>query len=343
MIDLRSDTVSRPSEGMRQAMSKATVGDDVFSEDPTVNLLEKTMADMMGKEAGLFCASGTMANQIAIKVHTSPGDQVICSWASHIYNYEGGGMASNSGVTAKLLEGDRGLFTAEDVSAAISPDDIHFPISRLVSIEDTSNKGGGATWPIESLKTISRLCNEKDLLLHLDGARLFNRLVSQGDDRRSYASLFDSMSICLSKGLGAPVGSLLIGTYEFINNARRVRKSFGGGMRQAGIIAAAGLYALEHNVNRLQIDHDNAAMIGTELCQHGIINKVVPVETNIILFDIDDHISAASYVEALASEGVAAFATGPQTIRFVLHLDITVDDVAHVISACAKINERFSV
>jgi len=343
MIDLRSDTVTRPSEEMRKAMYSAEVGDDVFSEDPSINKLEESLADLMGVEAGIFCASGTMANQIAIKVHTSPGDQVICSWAAHIYNYEGGGMASNSGVTAKLLEGNHGLFTAQDVRSAMHVDDVHFPISRLVSIEDTSNKGGGATWPIEDIKEISELCTAQNLSLHLDGARVFNRLVAKGDDWQSYAAHFDTLSICLSKGLGAPVGSVLLGNRDFIHRARRVRKSLGGGMRQAGILAAGGLYALENNIDRLSDDHRHARAIGIALQDHDCISHVYPVETNIVIFKLKEGISADNYITALFSEGVLAFATGPNTIRFVLHLDIAMEDVDRIISTCSKVNAQIKV
>jgi threonine aldolase len=343
MIDLRSDTVTRPDEGMRKAMYSAEVGDDVFSEDPTINQLEESLADLMGKEEALFCASGTMANQIAIKVHTSPGDQVICSWAAHIYNYEGGGMASNSGVTAKLLEGDYGLFTAEDVVSAIHSDDVHFPISRLVSIEDTSNKGGGATWPIEDIKAISEVCASENLGLHLDGARLFNRLVARGDDWKYYTSHFDSLSICLSKGLGAPVGSLLLGNRDFIHRARRARKSFGGGMRQAGILAAAGLYAIENNIDRLSEDHRHAKAIAIALHDHKCVSQVYPVETNIIIFTLKNEIVADAYIKALQTEGVLAFATGPNTIRFVLHLDVVAEDIERIISICSKVDSQVTV
>lgn len=342
MIDLRSDTVTRPCEGMRKAMYEAEVGDDVFSEDPTINRLEGMQAAMMGKEAGMFVASGTMANQIAINAHTSPGEQVICSWAAHIYNYEGGGMASNSGVTAKLLAGDQGFFTAEDVRAAISPDDVHFPVSRMVCIEDTSNKGGGATWPLEDIKAISELCETNKLSLHLDGARIFNRLVAKGDNPQVYAKHFNTISICLSKGLGAPVGSVLLGSKEFIHRSRRIRKSFGGGMRQAGVLAAAGIYALENNIDRLSEDHGRAVTIAKALAEQGVISKVMPVDTNIILFDLKKGITGASYIEALASEGVLAFATGTQTIRFVLHLDISSADVLTVIAACNRIDSKFN-
>ncbi|NND93351.1 MAG: aminotransferase class I/II-fold pyridoxal phosphate-dependent enzyme [Flavobacteriales bacterium] len=334
MIDLRSDTITRPTQEMRTVIANAEVGDDVFGEDPTVNELEEKLANMFGKESGLYCSSGTMANQIAIKTHTSPGDQVICSWAAHVYNYEGGGMASNSGVTAKLIEGARGLFKASDLEQAISPDDPHFPISRMVVIEDTSNKGGGAVWPRNDIMEISRLCGEKGLNLHLDGARVFNSLIATGTEYLEYGAYYDSMSICLSKGLGAPVGSVLLGPREFISKARRARKSFGGGMRQAGIIAAAGLFALENCIDRLITDHDNAKLIESALRGNPLIKEILPVETNIILFSLTHENMTQNVLDYLENKGILALATGPKTIRFVLHKDIEEHEIQNVIELC---------
>jgi threonine aldolase len=315
-------------------MANAPLGDDVFMEDPSVNALQKRLAQDFGKEAALFCASGTMANQIAIKVHTQPGDQVICSWAAHVYHYEGGGMARHSGATAKLLPGDYGLFKAADVETAILAENIHYPVSRLVVIEDTSNKGGGAIWPTKDIKEIAAVCFKNGLSLHLDGARLYNRLVADKTDKKDYASSFDSISICLSKSLGAPVGSVLLGTKEFIKEARRIRKVFGGGMRQAGMLAAAGSYALDHHVDRLKMDHQHAKIIAEALEKNPDIEMVMPVATNIILFDVVEGRRAEEMIEHLEQEGVLAFATGPRSIRFVLHLDVNEKDVGKVVKVC---------
>lgn len=334
MIDLRSDTVTRPTEGMKRAMANAPLGDDVFMEDASINALQSRLAKDFGKEAGLFCASGTMANQIAIKVHTQPGDQVICSWAAHVYHYEGGGMARHSGATAKLLPGERGLFKASDVESAILAENIHYPVSRLVVIEDTSNKGGGAIWPLHDIKDIAAVCVKNGLSLHLDGARLFNRLVADRTDKKEYASSFDSISICLSKSLGAPVGSVLLGTKEFIKEARRIRKVFGGGMRQAGMLAAAGSYALDHHVDRLKVDHERAKQISEVLDENPDIEEVMPVETNIIVFDVAKGKKADDFIAHLEQHGILAFATGPRSIRFVLHLDVSDEDVEKVVKVC---------
>lgn len=320
---------------MRKAMYDAEVGDDVFSEDKTTNELEAYLADYFSQEAAMFCSSGTMSNQIAIKAHTRPGDQVICSWAAHIYNYEGGGMAMNSGVTAKLLEGERGLFSAQDVEQAILKEDVHHPVSRLVSIEDTSNKGGGATWSEDEIQNIRTVCKSKGLALHLDGARLFNRLVTKGSDPNVYGERFDSISICLSKGLGAPVGSVLLGEKGFINEARRIRKVFGGGMRQTGVIAAAGLYALKNNVTRLAEDHRHAKSIASSLEENPIVKAVSPVETNIIIFELIEGVKADAVINQLSKNGIAAFAISDSSIRFVLHLDISSEQVSKVQQVCS--------
>ena len=332
MIDLRSDTVTRPTEGMKKAMQLAPLGDDVFREDPSVNALEARMAKEFGKEAGLFCTSGTMANQIAIKCQTQPGDQVICSWAAHIYHYEGGGMAMHSGATAKLLDGERGFFKAADVQSAILGDNDYFPISRMVSLEDTTNKGGGAIWPLADIKEIKKVADAQGLTMHLDGARLFNRIVADGTDKKSYATNFDSISICFSKGLGAPVGSVLLGTEEFMYKARRARKAFGGGMRQAGMLAAAAEYALDHHVDRLNVDHEHAKVIAECLTSHGAVASVMPAETNIIIFEVHPEKKAEDLIKILAKKGVLAFATGPRTIRFVLHLDVSEAQVHELIA-----------
>ena len=273
MIDLRSDTVTRPTPEMLQAMFSASVGDDVLKDDPTVNALEEKIATLFGMEAAIFCPSGTMSNQIAIKVHTRPGDEVICHKLSHVYYYEGGGIAFNSGSSVCLLEGDHGRITAEDVEAHINPDDIHRPQTRLISVENTMNKGGGAIYDFNELKKIGDVCKRHGLGYHLDGARLFNALVETKESPKQYGELFDSISICLSKGLGAPVGSLLLGSKAFIKQASRMRKVMGGGMRQSGFLAAAGIYALDNNIERLKEDHLRARLIGEELKNYLMLTK----------------------------------------------------------------------
>jgi threonine aldolase len=322
-IDLRSDTVTRPTAPMLEAMMSAKIGDDVFGEDLTINELEQTAAQLFGMEAGLFCPSGTMTNQIAIKVHTQPGDEVICDELSHVYQYEGGGIAFNSGASVRLLQGNRGRITAQQVAGAINADDVHKPHSSLVVLENTSNRGGGSCYELAEIESIRAVCNENNLMLHLDGARLFNALVAKGQQAKTFGHLFDTISICLSKGLGAPVGSVLLGPAEFIKKARRVRKVFGGGMRQAGYIAAAGLYALQHHVERLATDHALAKQVEKALLSHPAVEAVIPVETNIIIFHLKEKTTAAAFVNRLEEHGVLCFATGKQSIRFVTHLDIS--------------------
>ncbi len=308
---------------MLEAMFNAEVGDDVFSEDPTINRLQEMAADMFGMEAALFCPSGTMTNQIAIAVHTSRLDEVLCHEYSHIYQYETGGYAYNSGVGIKLLPGANGILDVETVAAAINPTHDWLAHSRLLVLENTSNKGGGSFYTLEQIKGFTQLCKEKNMGLHLDGARLFNALVETGEDTREYGKAFDSISICLSKGLGAPVGSLLIGNTEFIRKARRLRKAMGGGMRQAGYLAAAGIYALEHNIKRLKLDNDRAKELGQVLQTLNYVKSVRPVKTNILIFDLNDGLMAADYLEKLSDAGINAAPFGPSTIRFVTHLGIT--------------------
>ncbi|MFZ4785838.1 MAG: low-specificity L-threonine aldolase [Flavobacteriales bacterium] len=336
IIDLRSDTVTRPTEAMKEAMMNAPVGDDVFAEDPTINLLQEKAAALFGMEAGLYCSSGTQTNQIAINVHTRPGDEVICADMAHVYYYEGGGIALNSGCSVALIQGDRGRITAAQIENNINPDDIHRPISRLVCLEDTMNKGGGAIYDFEEIKRISALCRARGLALHCDGARLFNALVATGISPIDYAQYFDSISICLSKGLGAPVGSVLLGKHDFIKQARRRRKSMGGGMRQAGIIAAAGLYALEHHIDRLTIDHDRAQQIGHVLNTLDWVDHVVPVQTNIVIFSLKDK-NAAAWVEKLKKEHILCFPFGSDKIRMVTHLDLTSDHISLLIDRLKSI------
>lgn len=330
-IDLRSDTVTKPTKEMLDAMFAAPVGDDVFSEDPTVNELQRYTAELFGKESALFCSSGTQTNQIAINVHVQPGGEVICHEESHIYKYEGGGIARNSGASVRLLQGDRGRLKVESIAQWINNlDDVHFPLTQLVSLEDTANRGGGAVYDFEEIKRIRQFCIENKLPLHLDGARLMNALVRTGIDPKEYATQFDSISLCLSKGLGAPIGSVLIGSSDFIKKARRVRKVFGGGMRQAGIIAAGGLYALKHNVERLSIDHANATLLEETLNQLPWVKEVMPVQTNIVVAILNDASKRDVVIEKLALEQIRIMAFGPGMIRMVTHLDNSHEDIQRV-------------
>jgi threonine aldolase len=333
MIDLRSDTVTKPGKEMLEAMMNAQVGDDVFKEDPTINALEQKAASMFGMEAALFCASGTMTNQIAINVHTQPGDEVICDKLAHIYLYEGGSIARLSSSSVNLLSGDRGRFTAEDVKAAINPDDIHRANTSLVAAENTVNKGGGAYWDINELKKISSLCREKSLAFHLDGARLFNALVETNEKPDEYGQIFDSISICLSKGLGAPVGSLLLGKKDFIKKALRVRKALGGGMRQAGYLAAAGIYALDNNLKGLKDDHRRARELGKVLETLPFVEEVYTVQTNILIFKLNNNMKDTDFISKLNEKNIKALVFGPQTIRFVTHLDFNDSMMDEVITA----------
>lgn len=337
MINLISDTVTKPTPGMLQAMMTAEVGDDVFGEDPTVNALEAKAAALFGKEAALFCPSGTMTNQIALKVHTQPLDEVICDEYSHIYQYEVGGYAFNSGIGVNLIKGTNGKITADQLSAAIKPVYDWLPISKLVVLENTCNKGGGSYYTLDEIRPIQKVCQERGLALHLDGARVFNALVETGETTQETGELFDSISICLSKGLGTPVGSLLIGTKGFIRQARRVRKAMGGGMRQAGFLAAAGIYALDNHVERLKEDNDRAKNLGKVLEKLAYVDNVRPVQSNIVIFDLKAPWTAESYLARLAEEGIKASAFGPQTVRFVTHLDVTADMIDQVINVIASI------
>jgi len=327
IIDLRSDTVTRPSSQMLQAMMAAKLGDDVFGEDPSVNALEELSAQMFNMEAALFCPSGTMTNQIAIKCHTQPGDEVICDESSHIYQYEGGGIAFNSGSSVKLLHGDRGRVTAEQVRASINPDDVHRARTSLVCLENTSNRGGGSCYDFNEIETIRKVCDQHDLKFHLDGARLANALVAKNETPEQYGKIFDSISICLSKSLGCPVGSLLLGKKEFIKKARRVRKVFGGGMRQAGFLAAAGIYALQNNFTRLQQDHEHTSILAAAIEKKEFVKFILPVETNIIIFELKDGLPAPATVARLKDQGILCYAIAANRVRFVLHLDITADMV----------------
>jgi len=324
-INLISDTVTKPTSGMLDAMLSAEVGDDVFKADPTVNALEEKIATMFGMEAALFFPSGTMANQTAIKIHTQPGEQLICDKYAHIFNYEGGGVSFNSGVSCKLIDGERGMMKAEQVVEAINPPDFyHSPLTTLVCIENTANKGGGACWDFEALKKIKKVCNDNGLAYHLDGARIWNALVAKNESAKQYGQLFDTISVCLSKGLGCPVGSVLIGSKAEIQKAIRIRKVFGGGMRQAGYLAAAGIYALDNHLDRLAEDHNRAKEIGSALENLSYICKVETIETNIVIFEVDEkQISADSFVEKLKQNNIDIIGMGQGKLRIVTHLDYT--------------------
>lgn len=320
-------------------MYKTAVGDDVFGEDPAVNALEQYAADMFGMEASLFCPSGTMTNQIAIKCHTQPGDEVICDFLAHIYQYEGGGIAFNSGCQVKVLPGDRGRITAAQVADAINANDVHKAHTSLVCIENTANRGGGSCYHWAELQRIQQVCRQHQLAYHLDGARLFNAIVAKGENPLSYGKLFDSISICLSKGLGAPVGSVLLGKKAFIDRARRVRKVLGGGMRQAGYIAAAGLYALQHHISRLEQDHIHAAEIAKVMQQAPYVQTVLPVETNIIIFELTKAGSAKQFVAQLEEKGILGYAISPDQVRLVTHLDISNDMVMHTCDVLRRMED----
>ena len=337
MIDYRSDTVTKPTKEMLEFMFNAPVGDDVFQEDPTVNELQEFVAAYFGKEAALFCSSGTQTNQIAINVHVKPGGEVICHEESHIYKYEGGGIAKNSGASVRLLPGSRGRLTVETIQKAVNADDIHFPVTALVSLEDTANRGGGAVYDFEEIKKIASFCKEKGLPLHLDGARLMNALTVNKVDPKVYAAQFDSISLCLSKGLGAPVGSLLLGTKEFIHKARRVRKVMGGGMRQAGIIAAGGLFAMKNNVDRLKQDHARAQLIGDTLQKQAWVSEVFPVETNIVVICLKIEAHKEIVIQEFKEQGILVSSFGDGMIRLVVHLDITDEDITQTCNAIQSI------
>ena len=317
---------------MLKAMCSAPVGDDVFGEDPTINKLENMMPEMFGMEAGIFCPSGTMTNQIAIKCHTQPGDEVICDKLSHVYIYEGGGIAFNSGCQVKTIEGDRGRVTAQQVEECINPIDIHKAHSRLVSLENTANRGGGSCYELSDIQEIKEVCLKNNLSLHLDGARLFNAIVNKKQSPLDYGSIFDSISICLSKGLGAPVGSVLLGSTELMKKARRIRKVFGGVMRQAGFLAAAGIYALENNIERLATDHIHARQISDALQKKSFTGKMMPVETNIIIFEVINNYTARSLADEFRKHDILVSAISPTQIRIVLHLDVTEEMVKKTIA-----------
>lgn len=330
-IDFRSDTVTIPTPEMIAAMMTAKVGDDVYGEDETVAALESKLSGLFKMEAGLFCPSGTMTNQIAIKCFTQPMDEVICDQTAHVYRYEGGGIAFHSGASVRLLNGPRGILTPELISPEINEDNIHYPNSSLVVLENTVNKGGGACYTLEQIAPIAELCKSRGLKLHLDGARIFNALVKTGDAAGDYGQYFDGISICLSKGLGAPVGSVLLGSRQTIHRAKKIRKAFGGGMRQAGFLAAAGIYALDHHVVRLAEDHQHAQLLADALGAADFVAAVMPVETNIVIFKIADSYTIASVLDSLTNSGILCGATGPDTLRFVTHLNTDANQIAQAV------------
>jgi threonine aldolase len=337
LIDFRSDTVTRPTPSMLEAMMNTKVGDDVLGDDPTVNNLEVFAANMFRMEAAVFCPSGTMTNQIAIKCHTQPGDEVICEAGSHVYQYEGGGIAFNSGASVRLINGDRGCINAEQVLGAINPDDVHKPYTSLVSLENTANRGGGSCYDINEIKKIREVCDQHSLSLHLDGARLFNALVVKNEKPEDYGRLFHSISICLINGLGCPVGSLLLGNKEFIKKARRVRKVLGGGMRQVGYLAAAGIYALQNNIERLAQDHHHAQQIVSALKNKTFVGEILPVETNIIILEVKDPYTPASFVAAMKEKNILTYAISSTQVRMVVHLDITEEMVQKTIETFEQV------
>lgn len=338
-IDLRSDTVTRPTPGMRAAMHAAEVGDDVFHEDPTVRRLEERLAELLGKEAALFVPSGTMSNQICLKVHTQPGDELLCEANCHIYNNEAGGPAMLSGVTCRTIEGDCGILDVTQLEGKVRPDDDHQVKTRLVSLENTHNRGGGRVYPFEKIQAIHAWTRKHGLRLHLDGARLWNAIVATGIPARKWGELFDTVSVCFSKGLGAPVGSALAGPREFVTRGRRIRKLFGGGMRQAGVLAAAALYALDHHVERLAEDHRNAQMIAQAIADNARFHLTPPkVETNLIWFHVEREAGTAKDVAAgLKERGILVYAAGPQTIRACTHLDVSAAQAERVADAIRRI------
>lgn len=336
-IDLRSDTFTKPTPGMLSAMMSASVGDDVFGEDPAINQLEETVAEMFGKEAALYCPTGTMSNQIAIKCHTLPGDEVVCEKSAHVFSYEGGGMAFNSLCQARTLDGERGRIKAAQVEAAINPDDVHKARTSLVCLENTSNRGGGSCYDFEEVQKIKKVCTRHGLAFHLDGARLFNALVARNETPAQYGQVFDSISICFNKGLGCPIGSVLTGSREFIRKARRVRKVFGGGMRQGGFMAASALYALEHNVKRLELDHMHAKQLAAALLAKDFIETVMPVETNIVIMEVKAPHTAKEVSERLKEHSMLALPISANQIRMVTHLDVPEELVRKAIAAIEQL------
>ncbi|CAN5469968.1 GntG family PLP-dependent aldolase [soil metagenome] len=338
MIDLRSDTVTRPTPLMLEAMIKAKSGDDVFREDPSINELEAKAAAIFGMESAIFCPSGTMTNQIAIKCHTQPGDEVICDKLSHIYQYEGGGIAFNAGCSVRLLDGDHGRINSSMVAESVNNrNDVHKAYSSLVSLENTANRGGGACYNFTDFQEIKKVCLDNNLKLHLDGARIYNAIVANNELPESYSHVFDSISVCLSKGLGAPVGSVLIGTKDFIAKARRIRKIFGGGMRQAGYLAAAGIFALDNNIQRLAEDHIHAKRLADAIRKKDFTGEIFPVETNIVIFEVKDRFTAKGLAAKLQQYGILSIAIAPTQVRFVTHIDVSATMVEEAVQVIEQL------
>ena len=337
-INLISDTVTKPTPEMLQAMFNAKVGDDVFKQDPTVNAFEKMVADLFGMEAALFFPTGTMANQTAIKLNTNPGDQIICDKWSHIHLYESGGASANSGVNFNLLDGNRGMITAEQVKDGINdPEFYHTPMSKMVGIENTTNKGGGACYEISELQKIKQVCVDHNLKYHLDGARLWNAMIAKKQQPKQFGELFDTISVCFSKGLGAPIGSVLLGNAETMHRALRIRKIFGGNMRQSGYLAAAGIYALQNNINRLEADHRRAKELGTQLEKCDWVSIIEPVETNIVVFSAKPHIKDQEVIEKLKQKGISISLLAKGKLRMVTHLDYRQVMHEYVLEALEKL------
>lgn len=336
-IDFRSDTVTLPTPGMREAMMNASVGDDVFGEDPSIIELESMSAKMFGMEAALFCTSGTMSNQVAIKAHTQPGDEVICERQAHAYIYEVGGIAFNSGAQVRALEGERGRLHADQILCSINPDDVHKARTSLVCLENTSNRGGGSCYSFDSIEEIRKICLDHGLQFHLDGARLFNALVAKKETPKQYGTVFDSISFCLNKGLGCPIGSVLVGNRNFILKARRIRKVFGGGMRQGGFMAAAGIYALKNQVDRLAKDHSNARILYEELSKKQFVKSIMPVETNIVILETLKDFPAQKLATQLRDRDLLSIAIAPHQLRFVTHLDVTDEMMERAVDIIKKL------
>jgi len=340
MIDLRSDTITKPSAKMLDAMLKAKVGDDVYGEDPTVKRLENLVADYFGMDRAMFFPSGTMANQVAIKLHTNPGDQVIAHKYSHVYNYEGGGASFNSGVSFKLLDGEKGIFSTDELTSAINPKDFyHAPLSKLVSLENTTNKGGGHCWDFNDFESIKKICSDNNLGLHMDGARIWNSIIAKNDNPKLYGNIFDTVSVCLSKGLGCPIGSILVGKKNFIDKAIRIRKILGGGMRQVGYLAAAGLYAIQNNISRLLIDHERAKEISLKFLSKDFIKTINDVETNIIILELNESVQKKTMIDYFSKNEIVFdwFSMGPEKIRIVTHLDYSEDNHKYLMEIVDKL------
>lgn len=340
-IDLRSDTVTKPTQAMRQAIVEAEVGDDMSGEDPTVNRLEQIMAEMLDKEAAVYNCSGTQSNQMAVRAHCQQGDEILIDESGHIVNYEAGGAAALSGISARCLRGHGGMLDVSDLEGKIRPDNQHYCITRLVCVENTTNHGGGRVWPLAQMARVGNWAHEHGLKVHLDGARLFNAVIANGYSAREFSRYADTISICFSKGLGCPMGSILIGDAATIHRARRARKMFGGALRQAGMMAAAAIYALDHHVERLQVDHDNARAFASVIAKiDGVRLNVDEVESNLVFFEIDPELGTSAQMSAkLLEMGLKVNPSGPQRLRAVTHLDVTRDDLlraAEIVRDCVN-------